>query len=38
MPVPIPNMVSQNMPANTAISTQPMPCVNTQTSAAIEPP
>ena len=37
MPAPIPNMVSQNMPAKTAISTHPMPCMIVQSTAAIEP-
>ena len=34
---PMPTVLSANVPAKTEISTRPMPCVNAQTSAAIEP-
>ena len=37
MATPIPAVVSENMPTKTNISVQPMPCVNAQISAAIEP-
>ena len=35
---PMPIVVSMNMPANTAISTGPMPTVKAQISAPIVPP